>query len=632
MLGSLGLHDLLLCFVEFRRRFKQEFIGKMLGRLFIFTLMSVLRHDYERASCQSVTDTVLPGHLKPLGSHRDPDPVDEVQVDEIPSPQDFYEKYVKPSRPLVFRGAAKKFPAFTKWTDDYLSEKYPKVELRMEGRREKFGRLQIGAAGLARDTLENFVSRYHDPRFDGYIVSELPSPMYPEVMVLPCMNCGTLGQRLVEVDFWMNGGNASSVLHKDAFNQMNCLLNGTKEWKLIEFKNEKLIYKTWEPLPAFGGYSKINVHAVDMNKYPKVSKVPWMFTTIYAGDCLFLPKSMWHHVNSYGTHNLAVSLLFSRFDGWKHFDFSDCKNMSNNFVPLSDLTVDWEYPGHGDMTLGNADLSKVRRSMYHNLNRNGKLTLKQLIRITSETYSDKKKDFIVWRANKTYQALIEGAPDGITKDIIRRLTKQKLREMAWTMERVEPSNAVWYEYNSINPDAIQEVVQMLLKKGKGKFTREKFVKKYVGVLEGTPKLANKFFDVLAGEEGGSEVTKENVKKSINKALEKYFEHQTEGELAAAAGKGAEIPDKPNDPNYDVGDVDRMAERERERRRREAEAEENEGEDNEDGDSEESDEEGQDPDKSNENDEDESGDTEQNEVQSEKDNDGEKPDDEKHDEL
>ncbi len=60
------------------------------------------------------------GHLEPLGGHRDPDPVEELTVDQIPSPLQFWKDYIIPSKPVVFRGAAFKSPGSWLWTDSYL--------------------------------------------------------------------------------------------------------------------------------------------------------------------------------------------------------------------------------------------------------------------------------------------------------------------------------------------------------------------------------------------------------------------------------------------------------------------------------------------------------------------------------
>lgn len=60
-----------------------------------------------------------PGHLQPLGSHQNPEePITELH--EAPSPQYFFENFVKPGKPVLFKAAAKKMPSFSLWTDEYL--------------------------------------------------------------------------------------------------------------------------------------------------------------------------------------------------------------------------------------------------------------------------------------------------------------------------------------------------------------------------------------------------------------------------------------------------------------------------------------------------------------------------------
>ena len=93
------------------------------------------------------------GHLKPLGSHRPPETnlVDDLQ--EMPTPQEFWTNYVSPSKAVVLRGAAKQGRAFTLWTDDYMKDKFSGLEVRLEGKKEKSSRVPIGAKGVGRDTL-----------------------------------------------------------------------------------------------------------------------------------------------------------------------------------------------------------------------------------------------------------------------------------------------------------------------------------------------------------------------------------------------------------------------------------------------------------------------------------------------
>ncbi len=527
---------------------------------YVITLLAMLTNY---CICSDVNVGVPRGHLQPLGAHRDPDPVPEFTAENYPTPEEFWKKFVKPSKPAVFRGAAKEFAGYTKWTDEYLAKNYGDLELRLEGRKEKFGRTPYGILGLGRDTMANFISQYHDPDYHGYIVTELPYPMFQEAGVLPFMTCGTFKHRMVEVDLWMNGGNASSILHKDAFNTMNCLVNGTKDWKLIALSEEKNIYKAWESAPAHGGYSKINVKSVDLKKYPKVANVPWQFTRIEKGDCLFLPKGVYHNVLSYGSHNLAIALLFSRFDRYKKrsLDFSDCDNVTKTTLPLSNFIVDWEYPGKGDLSMGNADLENVRMNMIHNTNKAGKFLLKTLIKAVKSIYSEKDKQFSINYATEAYKYLTGGA-DELTRDMIRNFTKKQLRVAALCYERVHPTNADWHEYNAISPDNVLETMRIYFKKNKGQLTRKQFLKIYVDGLEGSPVFGNRFFDIIAGK-GADSVTKKQFKAKQAEALKPYFDRQIEGEEAAAPEEFGRA--RPEDE--DLGDVDEIAEKERSERRK-----------------------------------------------------------------
>lgn len=227
------------------------------------------------------------GHLKPFGSHRPPDvPIEETEI--IPDPWTFWENYVKPEVPLLLRGAARKSPAFTLWTEEYMKTNYGSLEIRLEGKNEGLSRIPIGSEGLGRDKIDSFLEHYHSR--DSYVVSQLPEPMYRDVTVLSCMTCGNIGGRIVEVDLWMSSGNSKSVLHKDAFNQMNCLMNGTKQWKLVHKQYEPYIHKSVEPEREIGGRSDINVSSVDLLTHPNIAKVHYSDITVHAGDCLFLPK------------------------------------------------------------------------------------------------------------------------------------------------------------------------------------------------------------------------------------------------------------------------------------------------------------------------------------------------------
>ena len=83
----------------------------------------------------------------------------------------------------------------------------------------------------------------------------------------------------------------------------------------------------------------------------------WIVALVYL-LYLLITLGYYHQVNSYGTNNIAVAILFSRLDKLEEFNNTGCGELS--YVPLSHLDVDWKYPGHGKMTMGNTHLETAR--------------------------------------------------------------------------------------------------------------------------------------------------------------------------------------------------------------------------------------------------------------------------------
>ncbi|XP_028411093.1 uncharacterized protein LOC114533693 [Dendronephthya gigantea] len=465
----------------------------------------------------NIADKTFPkGHLKPLGSHRSPESIDERF--DVPSPLEFWTDYVKISKPVVFRGAAKHSKAFTSWTDKYLKQNYGDLEVRLENKGEKSGGVPIGAKGLGRDTIAHFVDTYHD--VNSYIVSELPTPMWSDILVQPCLTCGTFSDHIVEIDLWMSGGGSKSLLHKDAFNAINCLYNGTKEWKMIEYKYEKMIYKAWEPEYEVGGYSLLQVDSVDLIKYPKVKDVPWSFVTVNAGDCLFLPKSYYHQVNSYGSNNVAVAILFSRLDNLEKYNNTGCDSQNLSYLPLSQLDVDWKYPGHGKMTMGNSHL-ETARELLKEASQGGPLTLESIPVILEE--------HLHWRVDseslpeEIFHILSKDNQAVISQEDIDSLGKDDLRKLLLLLERYEPSNMYTYEYSFVREEDIRLLIDTLMKQD-GVLILDKFIKEYQQHLGGTEAFASQIFQGLKSAHGNM-ATPEEVEKNLDTVLHPYIQYR-----------------------------------------------------------------------------------------------------------
>ena len=82
------------------------FFQKFLQTLVLFDTLCIL----------TVNANQLPGHLQPLGFHRPPMHVDI--RDSSLNPIEFFDAFVKPSKPVLLKGAAKSFPSFMLWKND----------------------------------------------------------------------------------------------------------------------------------------------------------------------------------------------------------------------------------------------------------------------------------------------------------------------------------------------------------------------------------------------------------------------------------------------------------------------------------------------------------------------------------
>ena len=218
-------------------------------------------------------------------------------VDGFLQPDDFINNYMIPGKPVIFKGAAKSFPAFTKWTDEYFQASPHSVNHLVdveEGKKEN----RNDESRIM--SLSDFVDIYRDE--DIYCVSSLPPFLAADLPIYKPLNCPfVLDNLLKDMVMWYSSGGTKSVWHNDAYENINCLFRGKKELVLANRTEtgEKVHIDNLE-----GGFSTVNVDDVDVNKYPGFKDTQFYNASMEPGDCLYIPWLWFHQVNS-----------FDRFDG-----------------------------------------------------------------------------------------------------------------------------------------------------------------------------------------------------------------------------------------------------------------------------------------------------------------------------
>ncbi|CAL1546143.1 unnamed protein product [Lymnaea stagnalis] len=268
------------------------------------------------------------GHMRPLGWQRRPDgPITEEP--EMPATKEFFENYVSSDKPGVFRNAVSNAPAFTTWQDDkYLTEKYGDLKMAV---RVKVAR--------RRDKIEStvqimkFKKFLYDYMYDElYLASVIPRAMMDELPLPKCIRCGTISERYHSAQLWMSSGGTSSRIHSHDNHLLHCVLFGRRDFILIEGKHKKSFDFDDEFVGSLGGHSDINTEMINAFTYKNIARVPWIWSTLYPGDCIYVPAGYIHQVRSHG-RSISLTIEFIPFD---RFDDNGCTLIEEEFIPLSE--------------------------------------------------------------------------------------------------------------------------------------------------------------------------------------------------------------------------------------------------------------------------------------------------------
>ncbi|XP_078483179.1 bifunctional peptidase and arginyl-hydroxylase JMJD5-like isoform X2 [Ciona intestinalis] len=237
-----------------------------------------------------------PGHMQPIGSHMPPMPIEERE--DLPNPIEFYDKYAKPGKPVVFKGVVKTFPNFNNLRNDsYLRELYGDTAFNTDKLKEEVIDKPFPMK------MSEFLSVYEkedvyliDPLFDGPFANT-------EVFVPKPLLCEKVLNMIV---IWFSSGNSKSLLHNDAYDNLNCLYDGSKDLLLIDQKYENSL--PLDVLPdQVSNMSSLDVEKVDMYKYGKLSNIPWYGATVEAGDCFYIPFRWFHQLKGPKGRNFAIN-------------------------------------------------------------------------------------------------------------------------------------------------------------------------------------------------------------------------------------------------------------------------------------------------------------------------------------
>ncbi|XP_068707148.1 bifunctional peptidase and (3S)-lysyl hydroxylase JMJD7-like [Montipora foliosa] len=303
----------------------------------------------------------------------------------LPSKDKFFQEYYLRSKPVVITGALKHWPAFTKWTSEFLTERFGSKKVRVafapngeyEGcekahnfdnfKEFKFpdevksklpfldlvvvrpAFLEIPFSGFM-ETLQSSNNTDISAYLEYSSIPSLLPELEQDIKEMPFI-LGELSRR--HLNIWLSNGNTLGKLHFDPFDNFLCQISGKKQLFIYEphentrlyeahiqeaslaynpvtkkFRNQKLLQSTSMVM------SPVNILKPDYTRFPKFKEARALNCTINEGDVLFMPSYWWHEVQSYPSkkeaRNLAVNFWYEPFFT-KEFPCATCKMDTNSY-------------------------------------------------------------------------------------------------------------------------------------------------------------------------------------------------------------------------------------------------------------------------------------------------------------
>ncbi|MGL6126202.1 cupin [Chryseobacterium artocarpi] len=226
-------------------------------------------------------------------------------VDDI-SKEDFYEKYLKPRRPVVIKNMAKKWPAYQKWTMEYMKEVVGDVEVPLYDSSKADPSAPINASA-AKMKFGDYIDLIQKEPTDLRIFLFDPIKYAPKLLEDYISPKELMGGFLDKYPNMFFGGKGSvTFLHFDIdmAHIFHTHFNGRKHVLLFDYKWRERLYQIPYATYALEDY---DIENPDFTKFPALDGVEGIECFLEHGDTLFMPTGWWHWMK-YLDGSFSISL------------------------------------------------------------------------------------------------------------------------------------------------------------------------------------------------------------------------------------------------------------------------------------------------------------------------------------
>lgn len=229
-----------------------------------------------------------------------------IDVVEDITKEEFYTKYLKPRKPVVIRNMARNWPAYQKWTLDYLKETIGDIEVPLHDSSKADPAAPINAPAT-----KMLFGKYLD------LIKEKPTDLriflFDPIKASPELQCDFIAPKELMGGFldkypnmFFGGKGSVTFLHYDIdlAHIFHTHFNGRKHILLFENKWKKRLYKM--PFATYA-MEDFDISNPDLEKFPALNGVEGIECYLEHGDTLFMPTGYWHWMK-YLDGSFSISL------------------------------------------------------------------------------------------------------------------------------------------------------------------------------------------------------------------------------------------------------------------------------------------------------------------------------------
>jgi hypothetical protein len=240
----------------------------------------------------------------------------EIERIEAPSIDDFYENYLLLDKPVVITGLVNKWPAFNKWTIDYLvnniGDRVVPITTIIDG-----DYCQTTHSDMKLSEYIYYLQSGQRKREKLYL-AELPVTKYfkdlSNEMIIP--DYFDKKERSPKSFIYVGKDNFSQLHFHEYGSAVNCMLYGEKSFRLYPPSETRYLYKyPWHS--KLKNMSKTTSLTPDPNEFPEFYKAKHYEVVLKAGEMLFIPIFWWHAIQN-NAINIATVTFWGR-SSWHRY-------------------------------------------------------------------------------------------------------------------------------------------------------------------------------------------------------------------------------------------------------------------------------------------------------------------------